>query len=297
MDRHGKFEIASATLKPAWNGLSNIWCQVTAGGQPLPPQFYEMFGDAIFVGMDIWPLDHPTSFNRLFAGGDFGKWGLGRSYLFQNEPGVGLPSGPAIPKDEPQDYPWDPSGGRGDPGFDVLILNDQMEWSSELPKEPASSQGLVSLSTRGNVEKAVAQAKGFVLIHHALGDNNSWPWWYQQVTGGLLVLDGSNGLKKTTISKGVSMELRPVGSHPILTSVKPFHVDGEDAFRGMWQSPKIVPLLETSSARSDRIVAWVGISSTSRVVCIQPGTSASTYRDPNFRRFVRNAILWSSGRL
>jgi hypothetical protein len=285
--------------KPAWNGLTNVWCQVTAGGQPLPPHFYEMFGDPIFVGVDIWPLDHPTTFNRLFPSGNYGKWGLGQSYLFTSEPSVGLPSGPPIPKDEPQDYPWDPSGGRGDPGFDVLILNDQSEWSAGDPTTaPSNSLHAPDGTTRGNIQKAVGMGKGLVVLHHALGDNNTWPWWYQQVTGGLLVLDNnSNGMKKTEVIKGLPMDVNPVGDHPILTGVRPFHLEGEDAYRGMWQAPGVTPLLETSSSKSDKVIAWIGPSTTSRVVCIQPGASASTYRNPNYRRLVRNSILWSTGRL
>jgi hypothetical protein len=290
----------SGALKPAWNGLTNLWCQLTAGGQPVAPQFYELFGDPLFVGIDVWPLDHPTTFNRLFPGGDYGKWGLGQSYLFTAEPGVGLPSGPPIPKDEPNDYPWDPSGGRADPGFDILILNDQLEWTggdSAGADPTANALHGAPGSQRSNIEKAVAAGKGFVVFHHALGDNNTWPWWYQQVTGGLLVLDDTAGMKKTQVKRGASFEVRPVGDHPVLTGVRPFTVEGETAIRGMWQSPHITPLLETDSPDSDRVVAWTGVSPTCRVVCIQPGASAATCRNPNFRRLVRNAILWSAGRL
>ena len=291
---------SSPAPKPAWNGLTNVWCQLTAGGQPVPPHFYELFGDPIFVGVDIWPLDHPTSFNRLFPSGDYGKWGLGQSYLFTSEAGVGLPSGPPIPKDEPQDYPWDPSGGRGDPGFDILILNDQLEWSGAESATAGLSPGGAHapiLSQRENLQKAIAMGKGVVIFHHALGDNNTWPWWYEQVTGGLLVLNDTANLKKTQVSKGVSFEVRPASDHPILIGVEPFTVDGETAFKGMWQAPNLTPLLETASPQSDRIISWIGPSPTSRVVCIQPGASASTCRNPNFRRLVRNAILWSAGRL
>jgi type 1 glutamine amidotransferase len=284
--------------KAAWNGLTNVWAQMTAGGQPFPPQYYEMFGDPIFIGMDLWPLDHPTTFNRMLASGGYGTHGLGQSYLFTNELEVGLPSGPPIPKDEPLDYPWDPSGGRGDPGFDVLILNDQTEWTSNPSKEPPStSLHAPDKSQRGNIETAVKAGKGVVVMHHALGDNNSWPWWYQQVTGGLLVLDDSNGMKKTTISKNISIDVKPVGDHPILIGVKPFHLAGENGYKGMWQSSNITPLLQTTSAGSDKTIAWVGTSATSRVVCIQPGAAGQTYRNDNFKRFVRNSILWCAGRL
>lgn len=293
---------ASAAAKPAWNGLTDVWCQLTTGGQPVLPLFYEMFGQPEFLGIDVWPLDHPTTFNRLFPSGGYGTWGLGQSYLFKSRDGVGLPSGPPIPKDEPADYPWDPSGGRGDPGFDVLILNDQLEWTAASPDPIVASGSSTmpsrpSLTQRECIQKGVSAGKGFVVFHHALGDNNTWPWWYQQVTGGLLVLDDRAGLPRTQISKGVSFDVRPVGDHPVLSGVQPFSVEGETTFKQMWQGSDIVPLLETGSGSSDRVIAWIGPSKTSRVLCIQPGASASTCRNPNFRRLVRNAILWSAGRL
>jgi hypothetical protein len=288
-----------------WNGLTKVWCQITAGGQPYPPEFYEMFGGPQFLDMEVWPLDHPNNFGRLFPASDYeyGKYGLGQSYLFGFD-GKGLPSGPPIPKVEPIDYPWDPSGGREDPGFDVLILNDQLEWPSEVPKPPPQPQPSANslpvrrnLGTRGNIQLAVAGGKGFVLIHHSLGDNNTWPWWYQQVTGGLLVLNDSGTMKKSTISKSVSLDVRPVGKHPILLGVEPFHLANEESYRGMWQSSNIIPLLETTSTASDKVIAWIGPCSTARVVCIQPGGAAETYRNENFRRLVRNSILWCAGRL
>ena len=76
-------------------------------------------------------------------------------------------------RDEPPDYPWEPSGGRPHPGYDVLVLNDQMDWPE---------------ATRELARQAVEAGQGFVLLHHSLGDNQDWPWWYQEVTGGLLVL-------------------------------------------------------------------------------------------------------------
>jgi hypothetical protein len=65
----------------------------------------------------------------------------------------------------------------------------------------------------------------------------------------------------------------------------------------MWQSSKITPLLETTNSDSDRVVAWIGPNQDARVVCIQPGQSTETHRNPAFRKLVRNAILWAGGRL
>ncbi len=276
MDNHNPYPAA-------WNGLTKIWVQVTSGGAPFPPSFHEMFTQPMFsVDMEIWEQDHPYDFHRLFPSGGYGTHGKGLSYLFTSDPGKGIPSGPPIPKDEPDDYPWDPSGGRGDPGFDVLVLHDQLDWPQ---------------STHETIRKEVAAKKGFVVIHHALGDNQAWPWWYEEVTGGLLVLDDQNGKAKSTISRSASLEMRPVGNHPILTGLQPFHLTGETAYRGMWQSPKITPIMQSASPGTDKTLAWIGPNPDTRVVCVQPGAATGTHRNENYRKLVRNSILWCAGRL
>jgi hypothetical protein len=275
--------ISTNVYPAAWNGLTKVWVQLTTGGAPVLPSFYEMFGDPMFgVEMEIWALDHPDDFGRLFPTGGYGTHGKGVSSVFGDDPGKGIPSGPAIPKDKPDDYPWDPSGGQGDPGFDILVLNDQLDWAED---------------ARKNIEKAVQEKKGIVLIHHSLSDNQDWPWWFEKVTGGLCVLDDRNGKKKSTVTQPVALQVELGEMHPILEGVKPFELTGETAYRGMWWSSEITPLLHTTSSGYDRTVAWIGPGSGTRVVCIQPGGASSTHRSENFRKLVRNSILWCAGRM
>ena len=87
-----------------------------------------------------------------------------------------------------------------------------------------------------------------------------------------------------------------MGKHPILRNVEPFTLSNEETYKGMWQSPKITPLLQTTSAGSDSTIAWVGVHPTAKVVCIQPGTSRETHRTRAYRMLVRNSILWAAGR-
>jgi hypothetical protein len=254
-----------------------VWVQLTTGGKPYPPTLQEMFLDPMFFGMEVWPIDQPASFAALLptppaptaarpvpAAGGRGAVGGGTE------------------RDEPPDYPWEPSGGRPHPGYDVLVLNDQMNW-------PAP--------TRDLAKQAVDAGRGFVILHHALGDNQDWPWWYQEVTGGLLVLEDGNGMKRSTRSNAATLDVKPAGKHPILRHTRPFTLANEVAYKGMWQSPKITPLLQTTSGGSDTTIAWLGVHPAARVVCIQPGASRDTHRNPAFRMLVRNSILWAAGRL
>ena len=257
---------------------TEVWVQLTTGGKPYPPSLQDMFLDPMFFGMEIWPIDQPANFAALVPQS---AQPPARMTVPAPQTGRGAVGG-GTERIEPHDYPWEPSGGRPHPGYDVLVLNDQMNWPE---------------TTRALVRQAVEAGRGFVLLHHSLGDNQDWPWWYQEVTGGLFVLNDQGGMKKSAISTAAKLDLRPVGKHPIVKNIEPFSIANEETYKGMWQSPNITPLLQTTHARSDATVAWVGVHQTAKVVCIQPGTSRETHRHPAFRMLVRNAILWSAGRL
>lgn len=258
---------------------TEVWVQLTTGGKPYPPSLQDMFLDPMFFGMEIWPIDQPANFAALVPASMQPQARGAAPPPAQSGRGA---VGGGTERVEPSDYPWEPSGGRPHPGYDVVVLNDQMNWPE---------------TTRALARQAVEAGRGFVLLHHSLGDNQDWPWWYQEVTGGLLVLEERNGMKRSTTLKAAKLDVRPVGKHPITRNIEPFSITNEETYRGMWQSPKITPLLQTKYSGSDATIAWVGVHPTAKVVCIQPGTSRATHRHPAFRMLVRNAILWSAGRL
>jgi hypothetical protein len=289
--------------QPPWNGpegqtprysKTELWVQITTGGKPYPASFMDMFLDPVFLGMEMWPIDQPTTFAALMPpappGARGGGGGRGAAQPSQEKvtplngaPGPGAGSvGGGTERLEPADYPWEPSGGRPHPGYDVLLLNDQMDWPENLQTQ---------------AKQAVESGRGVVVIHHALGDNQTWPWWYQEVTGGLLVLADRPGMKKSIVGPATRLAVRPVGTHPIVRGLEPFTLAGEPTYKGMWQSPKITPLLETTATTNDRTVAWAGVHPAAKVVCIQPGASRETHRHASYRMLVRNAILWAGGRL
>jgi type 1 glutamine amidotransferase len=186
-----------------------------------------------------------------------------------------------------------PSGGTGigigsltHYSVSVVLMNDQTNWAD-------SSRKAIQ-----DAYDAKQELLGAVVFHNALGDNQNWPLWYKELAGGLLVLDDQEGMKKTTITPGSSYDVHAVGDHSIIKDIGAFRVTGEDAYKGVWQSPKITPLLEATGPSTDRVVAWVGPNpDMARVVVISPGTSPETFRNREFRRLVRNSILWAGHRL
>ncbi|MGE0405118.1 MAG: ThuA domain-containing protein [Candidatus Korobacteraceae bacterium] len=280
----------------AEDNLWKLWARYVTGGAPYRPSFAAMFLDPMFLQIEVGPSDLPYAMSLVPGAGGAGG---GRGAATPPPGGWGTASGlpptgnaPAIIAENPPDLPWIPSSSaqtgirtlmpRNSPVFNVLILNDQADWPQ---------------AARENIQSAVDDGKGFVVIHHALGDNQDWPWWYQEVTGGHLALRAHDGIQQSSMTPNTTLEVRPVGTHPIVQDIGPLRLTGETAYKGMWQSPKITPLLEATGTGSDRVVAWIGPNQKARVVCIQPGAASETHRNPAFRKLVRNAILWTGGRL
>jgi type 1 glutamine amidotransferase len=144
--------------------------------------------------------------------------------------------------------------------------------------------------------KAFAEAgRGIVALHHALFAYPDWPFW-EQLLGGRYFPEDGDGVKRSTYRHDVELFVRPVGSHPIVDPIGPLQLVDE-TYRGARLSPGITPLLEVEHPDADRYVAWVSPYTPSRVVCVQLGHDERAHRSAAYRGLVRNAILWSAGRL
>jgi type 1 glutamine amidotransferase len=169
--------------------------------------------------------------------------------------------------------------------FDAVLLHDMGETIGETEMT----------SLRAFVEAG----KGVVSTHHAIVDYTSWPWWYQDVIGGKFFVNAVDGHPKSSYKEGVEIIARPVAamaSHPVIRGVGPLPVVDE-AYLGMWHAGGIRVLMETAHPLNDRPVVYLSPNPSYRAIYIQLGHSAGTMRHPGYRKLVRNAILWSAGRL
>ena len=164
--------------------------------------------------------------------------------------------------------------------YDVAVLYDLAEVTEE--------------ADRTNLRRYLESGKGLVLLHHSIADNQEWPWWYEEVVGGLYRLKASGSQPASTYKHDVDFDVRPVGRHPILEGIAPFKIHDE-VYKHMWMSPKVQVLLEADHPLSDKAVAWVSPYPKSRVVFIQLGHGSEAHRNPAYRKLVRNAIAWAAG--
>jgi len=117
-----------------------------------------------------------------------------------------------------------------------------------------------------------------------------------KVVGGLYRLESKNGIPNSTVKFGEQHLITAAGKHPITDGLTPFRITDE-TYKGLFISANIQPLLLTDNPTSDRTVAWIGPSTTSKVVFIQLGHDHTPFRHPAYRALVHNSILWTGGKL
>lgn len=166
--------------------------------------------------------------------------------------------------------------------IDVLVLYDLTQEISE--------------AERKNLVDFLESGKGLVVLHHAIADYQSWDWWSREVVGGKYLLNAEGGKPPSTYLHDQELFVEPATNHPILSGVGRMHL-WDETYKGMWISPQVTVLLKTDNPTSDGPLAWVSPYGKSRVVYIELGHGQSAHLHPAYRTLVKNAILWTAGRL
>lgn len=169
------------------------------------------------------------------------------------------------------------------PRYDVLVMYDMVE------KTPLSAQA------RANLQAFAESGKGIVVMHHALCSNNDWDW-YRDLAGGRYLLGPQEGRPASTYKHDETIPVAVARPHPITRGVVLTEVFDE-TYKGMWISPQATVLLTTTHPLADPPLAWISPYQQSRVVSIQLGHGREAHTHAGYRALVRNAILWSAGKL
>jgi len=170
---------------------------------------------------------------------------------------------------------------------DVIVTNDWL--TTEWPQRD-----------KDHIVKHLAAGRGLVVLHHAVGTNDAWQTWTDELLGCHLYDTIDPGMNTQARLKQFPIQvLTPVGNHPIVRGMDPFLLPWDETFPNMWISPKAIPLFKSDDPSfRDPIIGWVGPPlAKGRVCAFQPGHTDYVCQDPNFRKVVHNMILWTGGRL
>jgi type 1 glutamine amidotransferase len=165
--------------------------------------------------------------------------------------------------------------------YDVVVMYDM----------PAT----LSPAARANLQAFAESGQGIVVLHHALCSNNDWDW-YRDLVGARYLVEPQAGQPASTYRHDETIPIAMARPHPITRDVVLAELHDE-TYKGMWLAPRNTVLLTTTHPLADPPLAWISAYAPSRVVAIQPGHGREAHAHPGYRALVRNAILWSAGRL
>lgn len=164
--------------------------------------------------------------------------------------------------------------------YDVVVLYDMVEETDE--------------ERRANLRDFAEADKGLVILHHAILDDQSWPW-FESMAGGKYLREAEDEHPASTFQHDVKMRVEVKAEHPVVEGIEDFEIEDE-VYGRMRISDRNLVLLETSHPASSGPVAWISPFTKSRVCYIQLGHSPAAHRDRNFRKLVRQAVEWAGGR-
>lgn len=169
--------------------------------------------------------------------------------------------------------------------WDVLVLYDMWQDISDRAKQDFVDR--------------LKEGKGLVVMHHAIANYQNWPA-YEQIIGAryYLAATNRNGVPKarSQYQHGVNFRIQVLNrDHPVTRGLNDFEIHDE-TYRLFDVAADVIPLLGTQEPLSNPVIAWAKTYQQARVVYLQSGHDHYAYENPNFRRFLANAIRWTARR-
>jgi hypothetical protein len=163
--------------------------------------------------------------------------------------------------------------------YDVIVLYDVQRDAPE--------------ARRQNLMQFVQAGGGVVALHHVLASVPPWEEFHELI-GGKYLWSSERGLPPSTYQYDVKMRIQVADrSHPVTHGMRDFDIHDE-AYGGLWVSPRAHVLLTTNHAANSKAVAWVMPHEQSRVVTIQLGHGDEAFANLSYRTIVIQAIRWAA---
>jgi hypothetical protein len=209
--------------------------------------------------------------------------------------------------------------------YDAFVLYDMpgMDFMSAGPDGLAPRYIDPSAVFKSNLLDLLERGHGFVFLHHAIAAWPSWPEYAEIVGGKFLYKPGSvrgESQPDSGYRHEVEHRVRVELDHPVTAGVDAQFVINDELYLAHVFDDAITPLLSSNygylesnfySAQQavqgnmfsrqgwqhepgHNLIAWVKSYRNSPVVYLQCGDSQAAYRNPNYRKLLRNAIDWVS---
>ncbi len=143
----------------------------------------------------------------------------------------------------------------------------------------------------------IREGKPLVALHHSICAYDDWPEYWNII--------GGKYFHKPTVYNGkeyqacsyihdIHFRVKISGKkHPVTEGINDFDIFDE-TYKGYYVASDVVPLLTTDEPSSTPVIGWAKKYGRSRIVVLQSGHDVPTFENPNFRKLLKQSIIWVS---
>jgi len=143
--------------------------------------------------------------------------------------------------------------------------------------------------------ECISEGKPLVALHHSICAFDDWPEYYNIIGGKYFHKPTEvNGKEYPACSyiHDINFNVRIVNkNHPVTLGLEDFEIFDE-AYKGYYVEPGVIPLLTTEDARSNPVIGWTKEYGKATIVTIQCGHGVSTFRSDDFRKLLKQSVIW-----
>ena len=194
-----------------------------------------------------------------------------------------------------------------------------------LTHDRASPDGQPTDDYRHSIEALLERGTGIVMLNHATVSWPEWPLWRQMTGSSFMLKSGTlNGAQVPGSGyrgghgplPNATVKLNPVASHPVLEGLEngfeitdelyiktaDFEADVEPLLRADYEfvaenftPPPLAPAEEQAGWNhppGSNLIVWANAAGASPIIVSDVGDSPAAFENPDFRRFLRNALRW-----
>ena len=141
----------------------------------------------------------------------------------------------------------------------------------------------------------IRQGKPVVALHHSICAFDDWPEYWNII--------GGKYFHKPTTFKGkeyaacsyihdLHFDVKIADKkHPVTRGLKDFPIFDE-TYKGYYVEEGVTPLLTTDEPSSTTTIGWAKKYGKSRIVVLQSGHDVPTFENPDFRKLLKQSIIW-----
>jgi len=144
--------------------------------------------------------------------------------------------------------------------------------------------------------ECISGGKPVVALHHSICAFDDWPEYWNII--------GGKYFHKETSFKGkvyqpcsyihdLHFNVKVANTkHPVTKGIVDFPIFDE-TYKGYYVEDGVTPLLTTDEPSSTPVIGWTKKYGKSKIVVLQSGHDAPTFENPNFRKLLKQAIIWA----